>query len=292
MTNAGKRLSDFEAARSKVTYAKGHKPYQVCTVKTCRGWEYVANNKDECRVCGSPLSRPSPRQRPRTPRARRRQPSADAQSKDSTTASSVGDELLAILQSQMPALEDKCPELAKQVKDALPAAPVPAAAAELHDAQASCQIAFKAMQAADNTASQCEQEAADISKELREKIVELQEAQETAYAARVKYDESAKRAQIQVLRNRTGVQSDEKTHIAELVHNLRPDQLDEVANALIKAAQAARVTNNVTPSPSPTPSQQEGAATCPSGGSGSVCLGWDWCCSSCSSDIPIHRSLP
>ena len=97
---AGRRQFNYELAKTTTSYSKDKKPYQVCTSKTCRGWEYVANHKDECMVCGSPLSRPPPRQRPRTPRAQRRQPSADTQSKDG--GSSLGDELLALLQAQLP----------------------------------------------------------------------------------------------------------------------------------------------------------------------------------------------
>ena len=172
------------------------------------------------------------------------------------------------LQQQLPQLEEQFPELAKQVRSANPP-PVVAPAALLHDAQTSCQIAFKELQQSEAVAVQLESECAEMVAQLHKKVDDLREAQELLAVARIKYDDAAKQAQLQVQKSRpipspAGQQqhmSEEQQHISELLSVLAPAQLEEVAKTLVQAAKQAREntqSRNLTPTNTPElrPSQE------------------------------------
>ena len=159
-----------------------------------------------------------------------------------------------MLHAQLPSLEEKCPEVAKQIKDALPTVPAQAPAALLHGAQTACQVAFKELQHAESDASQLELEINDTLAEVREKVQALNVLQNDLVQLRAKYDIAAKAAQIEVQRTRTnGHVESEIDHVFKLVQQYTPDQLEVMAASLSKAAREVRASksNGATPTSSP-----------------------------------------
>ena len=223
-------------------------------MRSCRGWEWCSNNQTQCRRCGADLSDPPSKAKSPAPkrRARTRQSSRDSQN-------SAHEELLSLLQSQLPALQSQFPDLAKHVQVL---APQPAPAAVLHGAQTNCQIVFKELQMAEQTAKDLEVEAADLVVELQQKVAALAEAQATVLEVRKKYDEAAQNAQEVVQKHRPTSAVAVAASVDDLAKQLEPDQLEAAAIAFNQAAKAARDAKANVPVSAPLPSQ---TATMPAG---------------------------
>ena len=254
----GKNFSDYENARSRVSYVHQRRPFQCCTNPTCNGWEWVSNQKTHCRVpgCNSVLHKPPLRSSSRQPRPRKapREKSADSLGKSSK--SSELEELVPLLQANLPQLQAQFPALAKSLQNF--EVPTAAPAAVLHGAQSACQVAFKELQHAETDVAQLELDINETLAEVREKVQILSEKQESLVQLRAKYDEAAKTAQLEVQRTRTnGYVESETEHVCKLVQQYSPDQLEVMAASLTKAAQEARDAKTAaasTPKPSPTSS--------------------------------------
>ena len=123
---------------------------------------------------------------------------------------------------------------------------------------------FKELAAAEALATELEQECDELAQQLRDKANEYEQAQLAVLRAQAKYDEAAKHTQVEVQKLRPKSAND-KQHIADLMRNLDPDALEEVASSMVAAAKAARSqvhgTPTVSPKPSP-PSFPQGSDVC------------------------------
>ena len=248
MTWATGRPSNYDVAKTQVVQQPGRRPFQVCTKykKGCKGWEWCSNLATQCRACGSQLQQP-PAQRSITPKKRPQRSRPVSREASSSKESVVQGELLAMLQAQLPALQEKFPDLAKHIQGL---APQPAPAAVLHGAQNNCQIVFKELQQAEQLAADLEVEAADLVETLQLKVAELQASQSAVLAARTKYDEAAKTAQEEVQKHRPmaaaptsaapGTPLGAEATIEGLAKQLLPEQLEAAAIAFVAAAKSAR----------------------------------------------------
>jgi hypothetical protein len=142
------------------------------------------------------------------------------------------------LQSHMPELEKQFPEIAKTVtafvQPVQPAAP----AAALHGAQSKCQIAFRELQSAESEVSELEVTANELVAELRNKVKQLADAQLVLAEARTSYDNAAKVAHTEVQKHS---KSDALNFVDNIIADLEPDKLEEVAKRMSEAAAAARI---------------------------------------------------
>lgn len=220
----------------------------------CKGWEWCSNHRTNCRVCNAQLEPPNgeyDRQKqqarkssrgksPRSPHSRKDRERAkvdiglDNASATSSTDANAG--LLPLFQSRLPELREQFPDLAKSLEEAIKPVQVSPAAA-LHGAQSQCQQAFKTVCAAEQIAVDLEWEASDMVTQLRGKVRELHDAQQTLSAARANYDKKAKAAQDEVQKS---LSQPEASHVSALVQELEPDDLARVAQSLAEAAEAKR----------------------------------------------------
>ena len=155
----------------------------------------------------------------------------------------------------MDELREKFPDLAASVQ-AMGEAPVSdKPAAVLHSAQSACQVAFKQLQAAEEETAELEVECNELVADLREKVEKLQKVQASLVQIRLKYDETARNAQLEVQRTRhAGSGTLEAEHVHKLVQEFGPDQLEAMAKNLSEAATAARAK-----SAQPQPSEKKGS---------------------------------
>ena len=239
----GQFRSDYENAQSQVVYVPIPKaqaqrqqksrtlaPYHLCSnFDSCGGWALVRNKKTICRRpgCGAPMQPPSSATVPEiTPRK-------DNSGKVSGSSTSKAQELL---QRHLAILEIKFPGLSEHVKGVFEPDVEPTPASILHNAQSSCQIAFKDMQAAEAAVASIEAQCGKCSKQLRELIGQLNDAQIELHTARHKYDEAALAAQEQVQKNASKDSS--ASQVSAIIGDLGTEQLEKLSQQVADAIKA------------------------------------------------------
>ena len=214
----GPRPSNYETAQSRVSYTPNqrNRKYLVCTVPACKGWEWARNRRHNCRECGAKLQDLS---------GGKGKGSSTGQSERSTGAS-----LHDLLAPQLAELEEKFPGLSALVQ---PSPPQPAPAAVLHSAQTACQQSLRKLQQSEALVATLEERCSSKLSEVSELVSELRVAQSGLVEAQSEYDTAARKAQLEVQKNKSASTEEAETnHITQLFASLSKEQLQKVSESL------------------------------------------------------------